>query len=234
MSGLLLVYSEPGPAVSPEEYNNWYDNEHVPLRLPIPSFHSWSRWVAADGKQPSYVAIYDIDSPDSINDSAYTSLASTRSEREKSIIARLALLDRRAYRLHEPVHPPKAGDAYDVRKPGPFLSITAMDIPEEHVAEFNQWYNEEHIPLFSKVPGWVRTRRFVFEEGAASGTDESLRPTGGRPQRFVALHEWERKEAVGSEEHKAAVSTPWTVKFKGIATRFEPRLFKLWKSWERE
>jgi len=27
--------------------------------------------------------------------------------------------------------------------------------------ELARWYTEEHIPLLSKVPGWLRTRRFV-------------------------------------------------------------------------
>ncbi|KAI1788035.1 hypothetical protein LXA43DRAFT_670343 [Ganoderma leucocontextum] len=234
MTGLLFVYSEPGSAVSAEQFNDWYDNEHVPLRIRIPGFHSWSRWISTDGKQPSYLAIYDIDSTSTVNEPPYSSLADTRSDREKNIIDRVALLDRRAYSVHEPVHPPKAGDAYDVRKPGPYMSSVAMDIPDEHVAEFHKWYDEEHIPLFSKIPGWVRTRRFVFEEGAARGTEESLKPEGGRPQTFIALHEWETPDAVGSEEYKAAVSTPWTLKFKGIAARFEPRVFKLWRSWDRE
>ena len=232
MPGLLFVYSDPGSAISSDEFNHWYDDEHIPLFTRVPTFHSWSRWVATDGKHPSYVAIYDIDSPNSINEPSFTALLDTLSDHDKSIIGRLALVDRRAYTLHEPVHPPKAGDVYDVRKPGPFVSSVAMDIPEEHVAEFNKWYDEEHIPLFSKIPGWVRTRRFVFEDGVVLGTDESLKPAGG-PQKFFTLHEWETPDAIASEEFKAAISTPWTLKFKGIATRFEPRLFKLLRTWER-
>src|SRR6266568_1089900 len=27
--------------------------------------------------------------------------------------------------------------------------------------ELARWYTEEHTPLLSKVPGWLRTRRFV-------------------------------------------------------------------------
>ena len=39
-----------------------------------------------------------------------------------------------------------------------------MDIPAEHVADFDRWYDEEHIPLLARVPGWVRSRRFVLKE----------------------------------------------------------------------
>ena len=234
MPGLLFVYSEPGSAVPLDEFNDWYDNEHVPLYRAIPSFHSWSRWVAADEKQPSYLALYDLSSPESAKDAPHASL----SDRAKDLLARIALVDLRTYALHEPVHPPAAGAAYSASAPGPFISSVAMDIPAEHVADFDRWYDEEHIPLMAKTPGWVRTRRFVFADGRALGTDESLKPgpaaDGRGPHRFLTLHEWESPAALETEEYKAAISTPWTLKFKGVATRFEPRLFKLHKAWDRE
>ena len=229
---LLFVYSEPGPAISPDEFNDWYDNEHVPLCIPIPSFRSWSRWVAADDKQPSYLALYDIDSPAAIYDVPLSALT----ERDKNIISRLALVERRTYTLHEPVHPSAAGAAYSTGAPGPFITSVAMDIPAEHVTDFDRWYDEEHVHLISKTPGWVRTRRFVFAEVLVLGVAEeggSLRPAGG-PHRFLTLHEWASPEALATEEYKAAITTPSALKFKGLATRFEWRLFKLHKVWDRE
>lgn len=32
-AGYLWVMSEPGEAVTLEEFTDWYDNEHVPLRM---------------------------------------------------------------------------------------------------------------------------------------------------------------------------------------------------------
>ena len=65
--GLLSVPGEVGPNIPEDEFNDWYDNEHVPLRVPIPSFQSWSRWVAVDDKKPSYLAFYDVTHPNAIN-----------------------------------------------------------------------------------------------------------------------------------------------------------------------
>ena len=31
--GFLAVFSEPGANVSMEEYQDWYNNEHIPIRL---------------------------------------------------------------------------------------------------------------------------------------------------------------------------------------------------------
>ena len=111
-----------------------------------------------------------------------------------------------------------------------------MDIPAEHVTDFDRWYDEEHVPLMSKAPGWVRTRCFVFAEVLVLGAAEeggSLRPAGG-PHRFLTLHEWECTEALATEEYKAAITTPSVLRFKGLATRFELRLFNLHKVWDRE
>lgn len=61
--GLLLTMTEP-PAAMEEEFNAWYDQEHLPERLGITGFRSARRWVAevapGEGK---YLATYELDSP---------------------------------------------------------------------------------------------------------------------------------------------------------------------------
>jgi hypothetical protein len=61
--GLLLTMTEP-PAAMDEEFNAWYDSEHIPERLSIPGFRSARRWRAdtapGEGK---YLATYELDSP---------------------------------------------------------------------------------------------------------------------------------------------------------------------------
>ncbi|HEX2197703.1 MAG TPA: hypothetical protein VHG88_03655 [Burkholderiales bacterium] len=60
--GLLLTLTEPPPAME-EEFNAWYDEEHLAERLAIPGFRSATRWVAdvppGAGK---YLATYELDS----------------------------------------------------------------------------------------------------------------------------------------------------------------------------
>jgi len=62
--GLLLTMTEP-PAAMDEEFNAWYDSEHIPERLSIPGFRSARRWRAdtapGEGK---YLATYELDSPE--------------------------------------------------------------------------------------------------------------------------------------------------------------------------
>jgi hypothetical protein len=69
--GLLLTMTEPPPAME-EEFNAWYDDEHMAERLAIPGFRSARRWVAelqpGEGK---YLATYELDSLAVLESSAY-------------------------------------------------------------------------------------------------------------------------------------------------------------------
>jgi hypothetical protein len=69
--GLLLTVTEPPPAME-EEFNAWYDEEHLAERLAIPGFRSVQRWVAdvprGAGK---YLATYELDSPAVLSSAAY-------------------------------------------------------------------------------------------------------------------------------------------------------------------
>jgi hypothetical protein len=69
--GLLLTLTEP-PAAMEEEFNAWYDGEHLAERLAIPGFRSAARWVAdvppGAGK---YLATYELDSPAVLSSKPY-------------------------------------------------------------------------------------------------------------------------------------------------------------------
>lgn len=231
MTGLLFVLCEPGPDVSEEELNDWLDNEHIPLRLPIPGFQSWSRWTAVDGAKPTYASLYDISHPSILTEPPYTDLATTRSEREASILSRFALLDRRTYTLREPVFPPKAGAAYDPRKPGPYMSILEIEVRPGAEDDYNTWYDEEHIPMLTEVPGWVRSRRFDLEYAEATGSEAKE----GRPPKHLSIHEWETPGALETAQFKAATSTPWRQKLLETAIlEARMRVLKFVRSWDRE
>lgn len=57
--GFLLVTMEPPPSRE-EEFNDWYDNEHIPERGSLPGFESARRFVCTDG-WPKYLATYDLE-----------------------------------------------------------------------------------------------------------------------------------------------------------------------------
>ena len=60
--GLLLTITEPPPGME-EEFNAWYDEEHLPERLSIPGFLSARRWVCdAPSGEGKYLATYELES----------------------------------------------------------------------------------------------------------------------------------------------------------------------------
>jgi len=60
--GLLMVYCDV-PAEHEEEFNRWYNEEHILERLAIPGVLNAARYQAVEGG-PKYLACYELASPD--------------------------------------------------------------------------------------------------------------------------------------------------------------------------
>lgn len=234
LPALLLVYAEPGPNVSKEEFHDWYNNEHIPLRVKTPAFTSWTRWVATDNKQPTWAASYDLVSFESTQTSPYTSLAETRSEREKTLLANIGVMDRRIYEKYVgyPEHPPS--ELYDPTKPATIVKFVGIDPKPEWEEKINEWYWAEHTPMFSKVPGFIRGRRFVLKESVRIGVQAEGKQESA--PKYLAVYEWASTDAFKTPEYRAALSTPGAQALVGEALErpMELREVKFYKNWERE
>src|ERR1051325_9040755 len=71
--GFLLVLMQPPPAFE-DEFNAWYDSEHIPERCAVPGFETGLRFVCLDGA-PKYLAIYDLVRPEVLESPEYTRVA---------------------------------------------------------------------------------------------------------------------------------------------------------------
>lgn len=69
MAAVLIVEVEIDPA-DDEEFNRWYDEEHVPEKLRAPGFRSARRFRAHDD-DTRYLVIYELDSPEAATSPAY-------------------------------------------------------------------------------------------------------------------------------------------------------------------
>ena len=72
-AGLLMVMMEPPPPLE-EEFNAWYDTEHLPERIALPGFRSGARFVALTG-YPRYMALYDLDGEDVLDSAHYQAIS---------------------------------------------------------------------------------------------------------------------------------------------------------------
>ncbi len=95
-AGLFYVYTDPG-TVDEAEFHDWYDHEHGPARLTVPGFGRAYRYRALDAEKPPWLALYELDRPDVIDSPEYKALSANASDRDKSVAAGLATLDRRVY-----------------------------------------------------------------------------------------------------------------------------------------
>jgi len=71
--GFLLVLMQP-PGELEEEFNDWYDTDHIPERLGVPGFETGRRFVCLDG-WPRYLALYDLSDLAVLDTPAYQRVA---------------------------------------------------------------------------------------------------------------------------------------------------------------
>ncbi len=209
--GLLLTITEPPPAME-EEFNAWYDDEHLPERLAIPGFRSARRW-AAEGKPGDgrYLATYELDSPRVLDSPEYLARFGNATPWTKRCLGKTVVFRRWAC---EQVRP---GDA-DPHPDAQALFLACREVPEEHEAELNRWYDEEHVPLLSAVPGVLRARRF--------------RASSGSP-RFVSLYDLADAGAPVHPQWRAAVATEWTKRVTALSGGRE-RIARPFRAYRRQ
>jgi hypothetical protein len=67
--GLLLFMTDIDPKLE-DEFNRWYEDEHLDERMAIPGFITARRFQALEGS-PKYLALYDLESPNVLQSAAY-------------------------------------------------------------------------------------------------------------------------------------------------------------------
>jgi len=204
--GFLAVLSEPGDQVSLDEFHDWYDNEHIPLRLNyLPSFLSGARYQSIDDIKPSWIAVYEIDDTKTFNDHSYTVLREKRSQREADILGRLEVLDRRTCEVvREVSEEADSRRTTGLRVGNPSQWVVTHGVgkaggaadEDEESKEVEKWLNEVVTKMGNNsVEGWVKTRVLKVLESAKTGRNV------GKEQSVVSYfvyHEFVSKESANS------------------------------------
>ncbi|MCH8282693.1 MAG: hypothetical protein IIC96_18690 [Chloroflexi bacterium] len=87
---------------------------------------------------------------------------------------------------------------------GGTILVVMMDVDPEHEDEFNEWYNDEHLPERLEIPGYVSARRFKLEEGEGV-------------LRYLCIWELEDGSPLQSEQYKAQRARPSQLRDKANA-----------------
>jgi len=189
--GLLLAALDYSTAPE-DEFNDWYDLEHIPERERVPGFLACERWLGATNPKLS-VATYDLEGPEVLRSAAYRAIShenlSVWSKRVTGMCKRLLRFE------GEQVLP---GDLA-APKGAAVILVVSMNVASEHEHDFNEWYNVEHLPALAAVPG-TRAARGYHARGGWN--------------RYLALYHLASPEVPDSAAWKKAVETPWTARVR--------------------
>ena len=189
----ILIAAMDFSEVAADEFDDWYDTEHVPERLRVPGFRNAERWLgAADPKQS--VALYDLDNVGVLQSAPYLAVGGANgSPWTKRVTRRTQMIIRFE---GEQILP---GDALAPVGAAAALLLIAMNVAPEAEGEFNEWYNAEHLPALAAVPGVLMARRYRG---------------GGATQRYAATYHFANPDVPQSAAWKSAANTPWTERMR--------------------
>lgn len=236
-TALLYVLSQPGPSLPASEYTTWYDTDHGPLRASVPGVLSARRYQLTSSNPPSasWLAIYELSSPFVLKSKKYVEQWKNQSAYEKEILDKCETLDRRVYTLYSrrsrADYHERVGDSEEIKKKR-VLQTVALE-PGAHSGmtgdDFDEWYHEEHLDDMQRVPGWLRSTRWVLEDVKRGGNMEEV-GKDEMPPRFLAIHEYEDEGFRGSKEFKEANETAMRLRIVPmLGENAERGFWRLWK-----
>jgi pimeloyl-ACP methyl ester carboxylesterase len=221
--GILFVTMQPKDANYPiHKFHDWYNNEHGPNRLRLPFFKNGFRYKAVDDLTPEWMAIYDLDDMEKLKSETYTRLRAppVQSQRERDVMKKLSI-DRRFYDVssEEKVEGFKQLECIENADEQNVLVTARVTLQDDSKRQlYEEWFDKEHVPMLSKVPGWRRSRRFV------TSTLEQ-----DRGLEILGIHEYDTENGLNGEEFQAAINTPWRNQiFQDVVKSKSRRLYHLY------
>jgi hypothetical protein len=183
--GLLMVYVDV-PELLEEEFNRWYNEEHIAERLSIPGVLNAARYVAVRGG-PKYLACYELAEPEAYFSDTWQHYLNHPTEWSQrmapTVIGRNFV--RNLYRL---IYPEDVADDVAQADMSPALLVGRMSVPAALEDEFNRAYNTERLPLYRAIPGYTRARRFTAVMGEP---------------KYTTVHEFQAPEVAESPKWEA-------------------------------
>ena len=223
--GILYVTMQPAAALDKAAFQDWYNNEHGPLRLRLsPQITNGFRYRALDldnnASADSWMAIYDLPDISFLDAEGYLKLRSPpiQSSREQSLRPDVTINRRNFDEVRtwtSSSFSPLETLASSNKEDNILVATTCTVLSESSLSEFNSWFEDEHVSMISKIPGWLRSRRFIVS------------PTAGQTKHdYLALHEYTSAASLQSAEMVAVKDDPRTKEMMKHVGNTERRVWK--------
>jgi hypothetical protein len=199
-TGIFLVYADIDPQHE-EEFNAWYNTEHLPDLLSLPGFLEAARYVAEKGG-PKYLAVYELSSAEALKSNEFQKYRANPTPWSRRI-SPTVIGKNMARILGEQIFP--GGVEMPERGMAPALQIGRMSVPDSVDQEWNEWYNGEYIPGYRQVPGVRYARRYRVVEGSS---------------RYTTVYEFEHTKVSESAawNHQRETSSPRSTRMREVMT----------------
>jgi len=189
--GLLFVMMGIPPEHE-EEFNRWYNEEHLPERRECEGFINARRYTVVQGT-PKYLATYDLTSVGVLESPPYRALTAEVSPWTRRIGSLLDAHTRNVYEEQTPQSVTETFAAAEKVADATALLAVLADVEPEHEKELIEWYDEEHLSERMACPGFLRARRFVAVTGEP---------------RFLALYDLADPSALEAPEYRGHQDAP--------------------------
>lgn len=201
MQGILFSQMEPPPELE-AEFNDWYETEHIPVRLALPGFTAAVRYREY-GVERKYLAVYEIGDMKVLESPGYQALKTEPSRRTALMLSRVKGFTRFTCTLTS-----DTGTSAAAR----YLFAAGYEVPRERSAEFSSWWTGEGLPRLMNKPGSIRARHYtvvsadggpwssivmhesssIGDEAGAPGGKTHSRSTGRWLYEVVSVHSHSR------------------------------------------
>ena len=201
-TGLHMVWCDV-PADMEDDFNRWYNEEHIAELLARPGVLSAARYEAISGS-PKYLACYEMANPEVRDSAEYQGHLKGPTEWTKRVD-----LQTRATRFiandYRQIFPLEVSPEVAQADMAPVLQVGRMSIPEDQEEEWNNFYNTVYAPNYEQVPGCRRFRRYSLYKGPGP--------------KYLVVYEFENENVPQTAEWSAA-----RAKSGGSLTETYPRM----------
>ncbi|MAX11629.1 MAG: hypothetical protein ACJ0KI_00635 [Dehalococcoidia bacterium] len=159
-SGLMLVFVDV-PSEHEEEFNEWYNTEHLQELMSVPGILNCARYEAVKSG-PKHLAVYEFENAQVIDTDAFKNRPITPWAQK---VGPRAIATTRINNVYEMIHPASVSDIIANSEMAPALQIGRMGVSSENEKEWNDWYSTVYVPNYETVPGVIRGRRWKAYRG---------------------------------------------------------------------